>query len=223
MQSSNTSANSGNGTDSGNTGKSGNKMILIAIAVILVIAIIVVLALALGSGSATSSVSASIGSTAGTPVYLGATQSQALIGQLANYQTFDLFNSSSIVNITYINTISNLTAGNVTEGWGTIAYGQNATSNQTIQYYVMISNNASQVSASIVSTIGQEFYATPPETQYGNQNGLSYTYQLYENGTADFQSLTGYKNGYVVLAYAISNPGYLVNQTELAGIAANET
>ena len=219
------------GTPSNATGeKQNNTLILLVIVAALLIAIVLVLVLALRPGyttapsilGATTATVSQLGSTNGTPIYLSAAQSQSLLGQVSSYSTFDLFNTSAPINITYIYNVTPYAAGNVTEGWGTIAQGQNLTRNQSIYLLVMNAYNASSLSSSIASSVSQ-FYSIPPETQYGTQNGLSYTYQLYENSTGNFQSITGWKGSYVVFIQAFSNPGFPVNQTILAGMAANYT
>lgn len=209
-------------------GKQNNTLLLVLIVVILVVAIVVILLMAMGSfststsGTTTAAALSSVGSTGGTPIYLGASQSEVLLGQVSTYQTFDLFNASSPINITYIDNVTPYSAGNVTEGWGTLVYGQNVTLNQSLEFFVMKANNASSLYSSIVSTVSQ-FYPAPPATQSCSQNGLICTYQQFENSSGNFQSVTGFKGDYVVFAEMASNPGFSVNQTALARIAANYT
>ncbi len=210
--------------------KQSNTKTLLVIVVVLLIAIALVLIFVLqpsaGTGPSvlgtTTAVVPSLGSTGGTPIYLSASQSQILLGQVSIYSTSDLFNASSPINITYMYNVTPYAAGNVTEGWVTMVQGQNLTKNQSIYFLVMYAYNASSLSSSIVSSVSQ-FYSSPPQTLYGTVNGLSYTYQLYENSTGNFQSITGWKGRDAVFVQAFSNPGFPVNYTVLAGIAANET
>lgn len=215
--SSNTSQNSSGSSGQQQTNSRTALYIGIAIVIVLVIAGLFLL---FSSNINIPTTSSSIGSTNGTPVYMTSTQAQTLLGPLLNYSTYDLFDPTSFLNITLIESITPDAQYNVTEGWVTFAQGQNITSNATIEYFVMKGYNASSLADSLALS-SSEFFATPPETSYGTQSGVSYTYEFYRNSTANFQIISGYKGNYTILAVLISNSSFTANQTSLIDIAAD--
>jgi hypothetical protein len=60
-------------------------------------------------------------------------------------------------------------------------------------------------------------------TNSGSVDGLNYTYAQYTNSTAWAQAVYGWKGSHVVLGLEYSNPGYLVNETQLVDAIANDT
>lgn len=202
----------------------GSKILLYAIiAVVIVIAVIGVIILVSSLGGVSLSGPSTIGTTNGIPVYMSYEQGAALLGPVSNYSTSDLFNSSAqILNISLIESIAPTAVGNVTEGWGTFMQSQNATRNASIEFFVMKGYNTSELAGSMASSLS-DYFATPPQTSYGTQNGLAYTSEIYRNGTSNYQIVSGWKGNYTELTIMVSNPIFSANQTSLIDLSANDT
>lgn len=202
----------------------GNKtMLYIGIAAIVIIVILVAAVLLAGSSPNSLTGQPTIGSNAGTPVYVSQAEMQRLIGSnVSQYYATDLFNMSSPLNITDIEYFSGFAAGNVTEGWASAAFGSNATTNDSVEFFIMQSNNASALAGSLATALSQSFYPAPSMVN-GTASGLSYTYEEYDNSTGNFQTVTGWKDNHVVMVLVSSNSPYSINQTALIGAAANYT
>ncbi len=199
--------------------KSNRKTILyIVIALIVVIALVILLTSFNSSGPTVTT----IGTKAGTPIYLSYFQGESLIGNIASYSTSDLFNSTNPINITFIESITPYAAGNVTEGWSSILQNNNATKNATLEFFVMKAHNTSKLSRNITDEISQ-FFASPPQSSSNTYNGMNYTYDSYSNSTINIQLVVGWKGNYTTLSILSSNPSFKINENTLVGLTANDT
>jgi xanthine/uracil permease len=198
--------------------KDKNRKVLIAavVAAVVIVAIGIYAIFGVGTGLQ----SGTVGTTNGIPVYLSMSAMGIVIGPATNYSTYDLFNMSAPGNITIVESITPNAAANVTEGWVTFAESQNAIANASLQFYVMKGYNSSKLADSISSALAASF-ATPPQTSYGNYNGLSYTYENYINSTANYQVLTGWSGNYSVFGLLISNSTFTANAAVLVSASAD--
>ncbi len=159
-----------------------------------------------------------------TPIYMSATQAQALLqSPLSTYNTYDVYNDSSPINMSYLISVIPQLYGNATSGWITFAAGSNSTSNASIIYMEITTNHTENMSSAIGNLITSSLNITPAFLNNGTENGLNYTYGLYQNSTGVYQILYGWEHNNTALAYAAGNPGFLVNETSLIEIAANDT
>ena len=197
-------------------GRIGTKAVVIAVVAIAVLALLAIIITGTGSGRVQRGRPLG-GSLNGTPVYMSPAEAQVLIGPLSGYYTNDLFNYSSPVNATLIEDITPIASGNVSEGWVSVALGSNGTSNQSVEFIVMKSENASGLYSSMASSIEQAYNTT---TQSGSVGGFNYTYELLENSTGTFQAVVGWNGNSTVLVSMISNHGYSVNQSMAESFAS---
>ncbi len=159
-----------------------------------------------------------------TRIYISPSQAQLLLGtSLSNYNVSDVYNPYALYNISLLTEIAPVLYGNVTSGWITTAIGGNATTNSSIAYFELASSNTSAVARSFGASLVSYVNMTPTTVNSGAQDGLNYTYGVYQNSTLTVQLLYGWKNSHIVAALIEENPGFLVNQTQLVGIAANVT
>ncbi len=197
-------------------GRISTKAVVIAVIAIAVLALLAIVITNISSGGSQPGRPLG-GSLNGTPVYMSPAEAQVLIGPLSGYYTNDLFNYSSPVNATLIEDITPLASGNVSEGWVSVALGSNGTSNQSVEFIVMKSENASGLYSSMASSIEQAYNTT---TKSGSLGGFNYTYELLENSTGTFQAVIGWRGSNTVLVSMISNPGYSVNQSMAESFAS---
>jgi hypothetical protein len=109
-------------------------------------------------------------------------------------------------------------SGNTTNGWVTAAFGSGP-NNASIQYFVIQTPNALNLSALLAKSVSSLF-ATAPTISHGTYGGLNYTYETYSNSTGSFQSLIGWKDGYVSLAQIEAN-NFTSSQAQIAEIVSN--
>jgi hypothetical protein len=127
------------------------------------------------------------------------------------------------VNISDLESIAPTLVGNVSSGWVSVASGSNPAYNSSLQYYVMKTNNPSEIEQELSSNITAGGTVTPSIITPGTYNGLSYSYYLYENSTGSIQMVSGWKNNNVVLEILESSPAYVAKETLFISTAANDT
>jgi hypothetical protein len=202
-------------------GRSGNKHMIRY--VILAMVIIVVIALVLLPSASYPTITQNKSENS-TPLYMSVSQVQTLLNSpLANYSTSDLYNPASLINMSDLVSSVPQLYGNATSGWLTTAGGSNSTSNLSIEYFVITTSNTSIMAKLLGSSIVSSLNMSPTTVSSGMQNGLNYTYGVYQNSTVSFQTLYGWKHSNIVVALLQENPGFLVNETKLIGIASNDT
>jgi hypothetical protein len=152
---------------------------------------------------------------------MSAAAAQSLLGApidaANNYSTTSVFNYSTPANITLLESIVPALAGNVTNGWVTAAFASSP-NNASMQYYLLQTHNAPRISALLARNMSLIF-TTLPKITTGFSDGMNYTYETYSNSTGSFQSLIGWKDGYVSLMQITAN-NFVSNQTQLAAAAA---
>jgi hypothetical protein len=156
------------------------------------------------------------------PIYMSPSDAQILLGSpiinlTYNYSTTNLYNATAPENITLLESLVPQFTGNATNGWLTFAFGSNS-QNASIQYFVIQTANATNMSALLAQAVSSTF-PTLPNIQYGSESGMNYTYESYSNSTAAFQVLVGSKNGYVAMAFMEAN-NFTTNQSEMAQIVS---
>lgn len=207
-------------TDSSNNVSKNNKRTLLYIIIIgiAIIGLIVVVVSFTNTGASIQS----IGTTSGTPEYISTSQSAALIGNISNYQTLDLFNFTNPLNITYLEAISPFVANNVTEGWGTFIAGENKNNNASALFFIVNSYNTSKLAKNMAYNASL-LLNTTPVLSTGTLRGFNYTYLSYKNSTMNIQIISGWKNTYGAFAILTSNPNFSANVTTFITILANDT
>ncbi len=206
--------------DTDNPTQKTNKKTVLYIIIALAFVIVLVYLLTSFYGSAPSV--ATIGTTSGTPIYLSYFQGESLIGNITSYSTSDLFNATSPINITFIESVTPYAADNITEGWSTILQNNNAARNATLEFFVMKTYNTSRLSRNITEELNQ-FFISPPQSFSNSYNGLNYTYDGFSNSTINIQVVIGWKGNYTTLSILSSNPTFNVSKTLLIGLTANDT
>ena len=206
--------------DTDNPAQKTNKKTVLYIVIALAFVIVLIYLLTSFYGSSPSV--ATIGTTSGTPVYLSYFQGESLIGNITSYSTSDLFNATSPINITFIESVTPYAADNVTEGWTTILQNSNATRNATLEFFVMKAYNTSKLSRNITEELNQ-FFVSPPQSTSNVYNGMNYTYDSFSNSTINIQLVVGWKGNYTTLSILSSNPTFKVSKNTLIGLTANDT
>lgn len=220
-------------------GGRNNMLIFAVLGVVIVILIIAVAYFALSSTAsstasttATTSVSSNQGTTSvsqsssqnSTPIEMSYSQAQALLrSSLSQYSGYDLFKLTSPTNISDLDSVVPQLYGNATSGWVTYAAGSNATANATIEYVVIATKDTKQIASNLNNATLANLSMTLKTANSGLVNGFNYTYVQYVNSTASFQSVSGYKNDYVVDAVVNSYPAFTMNETSLVNAVANDT
>ncbi len=218
------SQNTSQQQQTGTSGNSGKRRALLYIIIAIVALAIIAVALAYFVTPSSPAISQTMSANS-TPIYMSASQMQSLIGsQLGNYNATDLFNQYALINVSYLVEIVPQLYGNITSGWMSAAYGTNITSNATIYYIVMTTNNTQSIAQDVGDSLN--FFVnttTPVVVNPGTYNGLDYTYGEYTNSTTTFQTVYGWKNRNVAIALVYENPGSLVNETQFIDTVANDT
>lgn len=211
-------------------GRGGSNAIVFAIAAILVVIVIVIVYLAFSSISSSSSSSNSISvssqssSMNSTPTEMSYSQAQALLeSSLSQYSGYDLFKPTSPTNITGLERVVSQLQNNATSGWVTYAAGSNATANASLEYVVIATKDTAQIASALNNVTLYDLPMTLKTANSGSVNGLSYNYAQYVNTTANFQTVSGYKNGYVVDVAVNSYPIFTMNEIDLVNTVANDT
>ena len=202
------------------SGKKNYKFIAIGIAVLLVIIVVIIFA---GSkGGLTYKSTTVIPQSTTPPIYMSPAVAQGLLGApinvSSNYSATSIYNYSTPANITLLEYLVPALAGNVTNGWVTAAFASGP-NNASMQYYVLQTHNASMMSALLAKNMSLIF-ATLPAITTGFANGLNYTYETYKNSSGSFQSLIGWKDGYVSLMQLGAN-NFVSNESQIAAIVSN--
>ena len=201
-------------------GKSNQKLYIVAsVAIVVILGILVLVYSGLGGTQAQNLTPLNNA----TPIYASIPQAETLLASQiinypANYSTSTLYNSSSPINITLLEGLVPQIAGNATNGWVTFADGSGP-ENASMQYIVIQTADAQNIATAIADLQATSFSPLPAMTT-GVTDGMSYTYETFSNITGSFQSLVGWKNGYVTVIDLAAN-GYTTNQTTMAQIAAS--
>ncbi len=202
------------------SGKSNQKLYIVAsVAIVVILGILVLFYSGIGGAPAQNLTPLNNA----TPIYMSIPQAQTLLGSqiinyTANYSASTLYNSSSPINITLLEGLVPQIAGNATNGWVTFADGSGI-ENASLQYIVIQTADASNISAALADLQATSFSPLPTLVN-GQANGMSYTYETFSNITGSFQSLVGWKNGYVTVIDLAAN-NFTTNQTEMAQIASS--
>lgn len=181
------------------------------------------------SSNAPALATVSQGSSAnGTAILMSSSQASLVLGSsLDKYVTTDLFTNSFIINASIMESLVPQLRNNITSGWVTLSNSSNYDTDASLYYVAMtVDNNASRMSTLVgAATIAPWFmYAMDLQnTNSGSAYGLNYTYAEYTNSTAWAQAVYGWKDDHVVISLEYSNPGYLVNETQLVDATANAT
>lgn len=186
--------------------------LIIGIAAIVIIVIIAVYVL---SGSSSPSITRT-SSANSTPIYMSAAGVQALLGSPpVTYQTFDLYNPAAPVNMSTFAQIVPPIATNASSGWITFANASAITTNATIQYVVITTNNTQTMSQLLGESLAESIGFTPTYAAPGNQSGFSYNYDLYKNTTFNIQVLYGWKGQNAVAFFMTSKANYTANESQI--------
>lgn len=224
MPKNSTSQSSGNNSQGQQGSQSGSKKMLYIIAIVAVVAVVLIVAYFLTSPSSSSPVFAQNRSANSTSIYMSTQQAQALVGSsLSSYNTTDMFNPNAPVNISEATASVPQLYGNVTSAWLTSASGSNATQNASIQYFAFQTANPSSISSLLASSVTSGMVTAPQVANSGASNGLTYSYDAYENSTGNFQFLSGWKNRNAVMLMAFSSNSFLINETVMVNTVANVT
>ena len=215
------------------SGNSGSRSLFIALGILVgIILAYLLFTLTIHSSSSSSVVStltiiSQHKSTNATTIFMSPTQAETIFGSSLNrYTTTDLFNTSFIINASVFESLVPQLKNNITSGWVTLSNSSNANTYASLYYVVLTVNNPSHVAPLVgAATISPWFmYAMDlANTNYGSVNGLNYTYSQYTNSTAWAQAVYGWKGDHVILSLEYSNPGYLVNESALVSITAEDT
>jgi len=199
-------------------------ILFVGIAVIAVV-VIAVLAYSLTSGLSSTSAITQNKSANSTTIYMSPTQAGLLLNSsLTDYSTSDLFNPASTVNVSLLESFVPQLAGNATSGWVTMAIGT-STSNASLEYIAITTSNTASIAYLLGSSIASSVSAdmATAAINSGTYNGLAYTYDAYQNSTATFQTVYGWKNDNVGLTIVQENAGFFANETALVDATANDT
>ena len=203
----------------GSSGKSNKMLIYVGILIVAVIIVGILLFSTIGSGVPSPP---SQPQTNTPPVYLSASDAQVLldstiVNRTANYTTSTIYNMSVPYNITFLEQVVPALAGNVTNGWVTFAAGSGP-NNASVIYTVVQTSNTQAMANLFAQSISASFPSLP-NTSNGSENGMNYTYETFTNSTGSFQSLIGWKDGYVGLAQIQANH-FTANQSQIAQIVS---
>lgn len=203
-------------------GQSNRKLlyILVGIAVIVVIAIVALSAI--GPSYPTINQTQSKNT---TEIAMPASQAQLVLNSLLSYYNVsDLFNPASPINVSSLSAVVPALATNVTSGWVTVAAGQNTTTNATLEFIVLTTNNTQSMSKMLGSEVVASLNGSVESgSASGTYNGLAYNYALFSNSTGNVQLVYGWKGSNVAVALANFNAGYEANATQLIWAVANAT
>ncbi len=204
-------------------GQSNRKLlyILVGIAVIVVIAIVALSAI----GPSYYPTINQTQSKNTTEIAMPASQAQLVLNSLLSYYNVsDLFNPASPINVSSLSAVVPALATNVTSGWVTVAAGQNTTTNATIEFIVLTTNNTQSMSKMLGSEVVASLNGSVESgSASGTYNGLAYNYALFSNSTGNVQLVYGWKGSNVAVALANFNAGYEANATQLIWAVANAT
>ncbi|MGC8479620.1 MAG: hypothetical protein ACP5M9_03055 [Candidatus Micrarchaeia archaeon] len=202
------SSNNPNDTDNPNNKIKHNRTVLYIVLGFAVIVAVLYMISSFINGSTQNF----IGTTAGTPAYLGYNQSTALIGKLSDYATYDIFNNNSPLNITVIEEITPFAAGNVTEGWFTGGAANNK--NVSLEFFVMKTYNISRLYQNISNGIKGSF-SYLPKIENSKYKGMNYSYLQYLNSTFNVQFLVSEKNDYLGIMIIDSNSSFQTSPSSM--------
>ncbi|MEM0201137.1 MAG: hypothetical protein QXD23_01915 [Candidatus Micrarchaeaceae archaeon] len=178
--------------------------------VVAFIVIIFVLYLVIGIGQGVTFV----GSQNGKPIYLNYSQGYGLIGSVSDYGTFDLFNTTIPLNITFINQVTPYAAGNVLEGWLTIFLSSNSTRNASLEFFVMKGNNISLLNKNFTQGL-QSIFPKFNINRNGSYSGFNYNYLEYSNNTVNDQFLISNLGNYSVIMYLSSKSQFNITEYQM--------
>ncbi len=199
----------------------GKKMIIIIGVVIIVIAVIAAFYL---SSSPSLPALTQTKSQNSTPIYMSAQQAQAIIGSsIAGYNSTDLFNQNSSVNMSLLEYSVPSMSGNVTSAWLSAAYGSNSVTNATIEYYAFTTSNTGKIANEFGNFIVSSINESPSTVNTGAYKGFNYTYGMYKNATTTIQVLYGWKGSNAVMLLLTNNINFSGNETQMIGVAANDS
>ncbi len=155
-----------------------------------------------------------VGSENGTPIYLNYSQGHSLIGSISDYGTFDLFNSTIPLNITFINQVTPYAAGNVLEGWLTVVLSSNSSKNASLEFFVMKGNNMSALNKNFTEGLKQIF----PQfniNKNSTYDGFNYNYLQFSNTTVNEQFLIANKGDYSTIMFLSSKPIFNISEEQM--------
>lgn len=162
-----------------------------------------------------------IGSNNGTPIYLTYSQGHSIIGNVSDYGTFDLFNTTIPLNISFVNQVTPYASGNVLEGWLTIVLSSNSSKNASLEFFVMKGNNMSLLNKNFTQGLEQTFpkFNIIRNSSYDNFN---YSYLQFTNATVNDQFLIANKENYSTIMFLSSNPIFNISEEVMLNTTKEE-